>query len=183
MADRGGGVGGTGAPAAPEPPFPVDLPPAMFSGPGLLQLADLVPVMTAFVDHDLKYRFMNKALGEWLERPRRELIGLHMRDVIGAEAFAEREALVRAALAGERQFYASTFDHPTRGLLAAQSDYVPWLNPATGEVDGVCIIITDVTEQRQSERALKESEARFRRIADSASCAIPGRSSAAIARR
>jgi len=168
MADRGGGVGGTGAPAAPEPPFPVDLPPAMFSGPGLLQLADLVPVMTAFVDHDLKYRFMNKALGEWLERPRRELIGLHMRDVIGAEAFAEREALVRAALAGERQFYASTFDHPTRGLLAAQSDYVPWLNPATGEVDGVCIIITDVTEQRQSERALKESEARFRRIADSA---------------
>ena len=168
MADRGGGVGGKGAPAAPEPPFPVDLPPAMFSGPGLLQLADLVPVMTAFVDHDLRYRFMNKALGEWLERPRRELIGLHMRDVIGAEAFAEREALVRAALAGERQFYASTFDHPTRGLLAAQSDYVPWLNPATGEVDGVCIIITDVTEQRQSERALKESEARFRRIADSA---------------
>ena len=28
-------------------PLPLDLPPAMFSGPGLLALADLLPVMTA----------------------------------------------------------------------------------------------------------------------------------------
>ena len=172
MADRGGGTRVTGNqgvnPAPDAVPLPLDLPPAMFTGPGLLQLADLIPVMTAYVDKDLRYRFMNKPLAEWLERPRREMIGLHMREVIGEEAFAEREGIIRAALAGERQYFASTWNHPTRGLLAAQSDYVPWLNPATGEVDGVCIVITDVTERRTTEIALKESEARFRRIADSA---------------
>ena len=59
-------------------PFPMQLPPAMFSGPGLLTLADLLPVMTAFVDRDLVYRFMNKPLGEWLGRARRDMIGRTM---------------------------------------------------------------------------------------------------------
>src|SRR3954469_4316871 len=83
--------------------LPIALPAAMFTGPGLLTLADLLPVMTAFVDRELKYRFMNKPLAEWLERPRKDMIGRHMREVIGERAFAEREALVAAALAGERK--------------------------------------------------------------------------------
>jgi PAS domain S-box-containing protein len=153
---------------APDAPLPLDLPPAMFSGPGLLALADLLPVMTAYVDRELKYRFMNKPLAEWLERSRKDLIGLHMRDVIGERAFAEREPLAQAALAGERKFFASTFDHPSRGLVAAQSDYVPWVNPATGAVDGIVIVVTDITEQRTTEIALRESEERFRRIANQA---------------
>src|SRR5690348_12886349 len=87
------------APAAPADalPLPFDLPAAMFTGPGLLTLADLVPVMTGFVDRELRYRFMNKALGDWLERPRREMVGRHMREVIGERAFADREPMLKAA--------------------------------------------------------------------------------------
>jgi len=154
--------------AAADLPLPLDLPAAMFTGPGLLALADLVPVMTAFVDRGLRYRFMNKAFAEWLERPRRDMIGKHVREVLGEAAFAEREPMLRAALAGERKLFAATFEHPTRGILAAESDYVPWINPATGEVDGIVIVLTDVTEQRLAERSIRESEERFRRIANSA---------------
>jgi len=149
-------------------PFPMQLPPAMFSGPGLLTLADLLPVMTAFVDRGLVYRFMNKPLGEWLGQPRRDMIGRTMREVLGEKTFAERKAMVEAALRGERVFFASTFEHPQRGILAAQSDYTPWVNPQTGEVDGIVIVITDITEQRVAERSIRESEERFRRIANSA---------------
>jgi hypothetical protein len=46
-------------------PLPIALPPAMFTGPGLLALADLLPVMTAYVDRELRFRFMNKPLAEW----------------------------------------------------------------------------------------------------------------------
>jgi PAS domain S-box-containing protein len=148
--------------------FPEGLPLAMFTGPGLLALADLLPVMTAYIDRETRYRFINKPLAEWLEQPRKDMIGKTMREVLGHKAYAERAPLIEAALAGERVFFAATFDHPTRGVLAAQSDYVPWLNPATGAVDGVVIVVTDITEQRTTERALRESEARFRRIADSA---------------
>jgi PAS domain S-box-containing protein len=156
------------APPAAEPPLPIELPAAMFTGPGLLTLADLVPVMTAFVDRDFRYRFMNKALAEWVGRPRRETIGQHMRDVIGEKAWREREPMLMGALAGEPQFFASMFEHPDRGDVAIQTQYVPWINPVSREVDGVVIVVTDVTEQRTTERALRESEERFRRIANSA---------------
>ena len=157
--------------AAPQPdamPLPIDLPPAMFTGPGLLTLADLVPVMTAFVDRDFHYRFMNKALSEWIGQPRRELIGRHMREVIGEKAFIEREPMLLGALKGEPQFFASIFEHPERGDVAVQTQYVPWIDPGAREASGVVIVVTDVTEQRTTERALRESEERFRRIANSA---------------
>src|SRR4051794_34636436 len=90
--------------------LPIELPAAMFTGPGLLTLADLLPVMTAYVDRDLTYRFINKPLAEWLGWPRREMIGRPMREVIGDEAFVVREPMIEAALAGERKLFAATFN-------------------------------------------------------------------------
>jgi len=140
----------------------------MFTGPGMLALADLLPVMTAYLDRELIFRFVNKPLAEWLERPRSSLLGRPMAEVLGGPAFAERLPMLKAALAGERKFFASTLDHPARGIVATQADYVPWVDPASGKVDGVVVVLTDVTEQRVTERALRESEERFRRIANSA---------------
>jgi len=133
----------------------------------MLAIADIMPVMVAYIDRDLVYRFVNRPLGEWLGRERKDILGRSIRDVIGAEAFAAREPMFAAALAGQRTFYASEFTHPERGAVAVQSDYVPWAD-ASGEVRGIIILFEDVTERRVSERALMESEARFRRIANSA---------------
>ena len=44
---------------------------------------------------------------------------------------------------------------------------MPWAD-AKGHVRGIMVLLQDVTEQRIAERALRESEARFRRIANSA---------------
>src|SRR5438270_231721 len=133
----------------------------------MLAIADILPVMVAFIDRSLVYRFVNKPLADWLGWARKDVLGKSIREVIGEEAFGQREPLFRAALAGERKFYASEFEHPSRGHVAVQSDYVPWAD-AKGEVRGIIILFEDVTEQRIAERALRESEARFRRIANSA---------------
>jgi PAS domain S-box-containing protein len=90
-----------------------------------------------------------------------------MREVLGEEAYRTREPMVHAALAGERQWFAAGYDHPTRGQLAVQTEYVPQRS-ANGTVEGIVILVQDVTEQRVAERSLRESEGRFRRIADSA---------------
>ena len=133
----------------------------------VLAIADALPVSVAFVDRELRYRFVNQALADFLERPRGEILGLTMGDILTPAAMADRQPLLDAALAGERQWFAADFDHPTRGPLAIQSEYLPQVGP-DGTVFGLVLLINDVTEQRVSERALKESEARFRRIADSA---------------
>jgi PAS domain S-box-containing protein len=148
-------------------PLTAPLPTGTVDFSAMLAIADVLPVMIAYLDPDLRYRFVNKPLADWLGIRRSEMIGQTMREVIGDKAFASREPLLKLALGGERQFFASGFEHRTRGELAVQTDYVPWAD-ATGHVRGIIVLVQDVTEQRIAERALRESEARFRRIADSA---------------
>src|SRR5438270_7198526 len=171
MAEDGGRTVKPGAGGAS--PLPFKLPTAMFTGPGLLALADLLPVMTAYVDRDEIFRFANKPYAEWLGVPRKEILGKSLREVLGEENYGERRGMVEAALAGERKFFAATYEHPLRGRLALQIDYVPWIAPGAADGDGagaegLVIVLNDITEQRVAERALRESEARFRRIANSA---------------
>ena len=94
---------------ATDLPLPLELPPAMFTGPGLMGLADLLPVMTAFVDRSETYRFVNKRYSEWLGRSRREVLGMTMRELLGAKNYDDRKPMIDAAMKGERQFFAATF--------------------------------------------------------------------------
>jgi len=133
----------------------------------ILAVADALPIMIAFIGRDERYGFVNRALADWFELPRKDILGRRMNEMLGEEDYRARQPLLAAAFAGERQFFAADFHHPTRGLLAVQADYVPQAD-ANGNVVGIILLVQDITEQRAAERALKESEARFRRIADSA---------------
>jgi len=133
----------------------------------VLGIADALPMLLVFIDREQRYRFCNKAFAEFFERPRTEILGRTMLEVIGEEAYAARLPMLEAAFRGERQWFAADFQHAARGALALQAEYIPQV-VSDGFVRGVIIIVRDVTEQRVAERALRESEARFRRIADSA---------------
>ena len=133
----------------------------------VLGIADALPVMVAYCDTAQRYLFLNKAMADWFERPRSEILGRTMREILGDEAYATRQPLIEGALAGEKQWFAAEYRHPSRGPLAVQTQYIPQL-AAGGKVRGIVMLVEDVTEQRVTGRALRESEARFRRIADSA---------------
>ncbi len=133
----------------------------------VLAIADMLPVMIAYVDRDLRLGFVNQPLAEWFDIPRKDLIGKRIVEIVGEERLSHRLPNYERVLAGERLFFASDFDHPTRGNVALQSNYIPWTG-ADGLARGFLILQQDITEQRTAERALRESEERFRRIANSA---------------
>src|SRR4051794_40347702 len=141
-------------------PLPEHMPPEMFTGPGLIALNDLLPIMTAYVDRGQIVRFLNQPLAEYLEQPRALLLDRHVREMMGEDTYRDRKPLIEAALGGERQFFVAEFHHPSRGSVAVQAEYVPWPGP-DGTVAGLVMLVNDVTEQMVAERALKESEARF----------------------
>ncbi len=162
MADRGG-IESSGANTSPK----AGAAAPAFDFSTILAIADALPVMIAYCDPRQRYLFVNRALADWFERPRSEILGRRVSEVLGKEAYAVREPMISAALAGERQWFASEFNHPTRGALVAQTEYIPQ-HGADGTVQGIVMLVEDITEQRLAGRALVESEERFRRIADSA---------------
>jgi PAS domain S-box-containing protein len=141
--------------------------PGQLSFAGVLAIADALPVMIAYLDRQQRYLFVNRTLAAWLGRPRKEMLGRTMREVLGDKAYEYRRPMVEAAFNGEKQWFIADFDHPARGALTVQTQYVPHI-AADGEVLGLILVIQDISEQRATELALRESEARFRRIANSA---------------
>jgi PAS domain S-box-containing protein len=133
----------------------------------ILGIADALPMPLALIDRDERYLFCNQALAEFLERSRGDILGRRIGEVIGTAAYDIRKSLIAAALNGERQWFAADYDHPSRGTVAIQTQYLPQVE-ADGTISGIVILVSDVTEHRVAERALRESEARFRRIADNA---------------
>ena len=79
-------------------PLPEHMPPEMFTGPGLIALADLLPIMTAYIDRDEIVRFLNRPLADYFEQTRSALLGLPVREVMGEETYAERKPLIDATL-------------------------------------------------------------------------------------
>ena len=133
MVKRAGSDSGNGGPRS------APVPAAEFDFAAVLSIADALPMAIAFVDADLTYRFANKALSEFLECPRSRMIGRTMADILPAEVMAARRPLLAAALAGEQQWFAAEYPHPSRGPLAVQSEYLPQKD-AAGRVTGIIII-------------------------------------------
>ena len=132
----------------------------------LLAIADALPVLISYVDKDQIFRFANKTYEIWFDRPRSEIVGRRVDDVMIPAMYEARRPYLERALAGEALAYEADFVRST-GLLATEVVHVPHRD-ASGGVLGVYVIVTDITHRKLAERKIAESEARFRAIANSA---------------
>jgi PAS domain S-box-containing protein len=137
----------------------------------LLLLTDALPVLVSYMDAEVRYRFVNKLYEEWFSRPRSELVGKRVRDIVGEEAYSNVKHWMDAALAGQRVTFEQFMPYKEGRARHIRVEYVPRI-AANGQVQGFYSLVEDVTDQKTAEAALRESEARFRHMADSAPALI-----------
>lgn len=101
------------------------------------------PVLLAYVDTDETYRYVNDAYAQKWGRPRDEIVGRTMAQVLPAEVYEEAKPHIDGALSGRREVYETNY------LASDSADDVSsvTLEPVLGddaEIDGFAVGIQDV---------------------------------------
>ena len=131
----------------------------------LRQVTDNLPILIGLVDREERFVWCNKVLGEWMARPRAEIIGRRQDEVDSPADYKAIEPWVRAVLSGERTENECTIEYPdgiTRHVLRVS---VPAFGP-DGAVSGYYFFIHDITERKKAEQAMREYSDRLALITD-----------------
>ncbi len=116
--------------------------------------ADNVPVMTIALDQTLHYRFANRQFTEFFGYSAENILGKHLRDVVGEEAYREIECHFLQALEGHPVTY-----QRTHRLASGEPRYLEVkLLPHTGDrgkVLGCFAVTTDITEHKKAEERIQ----------------------------
>ncbi|HDX0949574.1 TPA: PAS domain-containing protein [Stenotrophomonas maltophilia] len=107
-------------------------------------IADAMPVLIAFVDRSMCFRFANRAYETWFDLATGEVIGRHVREVIGESVWQQRRAAMERALDGQAALFEITWPHPLRGRRDCEVRYSPRTD-TEGRVDGFHVFVTDIT--------------------------------------
>jgi len=126
-------------------------------------VADGVPGMVAYWSSDLRCRFANRAYLEWFGRRPSEVIGLHIRDLLGSDLFQANERYIRGALDGTSQSFERTLTKADGSKGHTWAQYVP--DVIDGAVNGFYVLVSDITELKRTQDALRASEAEARKLA------------------
>lgn len=128
-------------------------------------VTDHAEVMIVQCDARGYYTFVNKPFAARYGHMPDEVVGRHIAEVVGLEAYEILRPFVADALQGRRVEFEIKL--PYRHIAPRWTNCV-WVpqTGADGAVTGFVAVIQDISARKETEAALRESEVRFRSMAD-----------------
>ncbi|HVF31182.1 MAG TPA: PAS domain S-box protein [Pyrinomonadaceae bacterium] len=120
-------------------------------------IADAIPLLVSFVGYDQRYRFVNRAYTEWFGLSRTQIVGRHLSEVLGPEAYQAILPQVNRALTGEPSTYEGLVAYRT-GERFIIAKYIPETDPSTGEIAGFHAFVEDISARKKAEEVLRRSK-------------------------
>ncbi|MFZ2908911.1 MAG: PAS domain S-box protein, partial [Candidatus Desulfobacillus denitrificans] len=129
------------------------------------QLRLITENMPAMLVHNRGHRcvYANARYAAFVGKTQKALVGLHVREQVGAAAYAEIAPYVDRADTGERVDYRRVVRRPDGTESAIEVSLVPERDDG-GKVIGQFVLARDITPQVQSEKALRLSENKFSKV-------------------
>lgn len=122
-------------------------------------MLDALPAVVGYWDSELHNRMANSAYIELFGKSPKDLWGSHIRDLLGADLYAENLPYIEGALAGRKQLFNREIRTPSGEVRFTQVSYVPDI--VDGVVRGFFVLVIDITERRRIEEEGERSRTRL----------------------
>jgi len=112
-----------------------------------------VPVLLAYVDRNLYYRFVNEGYQRWFGVSYKEIINKPVVNLLGHDIFQKAEPIMRDALKGRSQHFENEIPMPGYGMRDVMVSFTPDFDNE-GEVRGFFVCVEDIVERKEIENKL-----------------------------
>jgi len=129
----------------------------------LQQMLDSIDAGIAFVDTELRYQFVNRFYEVRFNQPRENMLGKHVWQVIGAEAFNAVKGYIDRVLQGEPQNFEFDMSYLNGNCAYLTSCLTPAINTKK-QIIGYYLFVFDITERRLLERSLQTANAELEQL-------------------
>jgi PAS domain S-box-containing protein len=128
-------------------------------------ITNALPVFIAYVDSQQRYRFNNRQYEECYGIKASELYGKQVQEIVGDSVYQEIRPYIETVLSGETVQYETEIVFPDGAKRDVNVIYIPQFNQQS-EVEGFVALINDITETKKAQKALQQSEERFRKLTE-----------------
>ncbi|RDS79242.1 response regulator [Dyella monticola] len=125
-------------------------------------ITDALPGLIAFLDRDLRYRFVNQSYQKWFGLSPTSMLGKTVEEVFGKEHSQACVKTMELAMSGKPMQLEVAWQHRSEGRRYVEIRFIPrFANDR--HVDGIHLFATDITERKASLESAQQAAATLER--------------------